>query len=113
MLSAQQQQHPKSDDDTGFIPWLFENAHANASVVVTNVRGPDRVVHLDGREVVGTLGFLPLPPGIPIGMVIQSYANTLTLTIMAEPWAVPDADLFLSWIVEEYQALKRQANIPS
>ena len=24
--------------------WLFENAHANASVVVTNVRGPDKMV---------------------------------------------------------------------
>jgi diacylglycerol O-acyltransferase len=93
----------------GWTPWLFEKAHANATVVVTNVRGPETPVHLDGRRVETTLGFLPLPPGIPIGMVIGSYANRLTLTIMAEPSAVPDADLFLSWVVEEYQALLQQA----
>ncbi|KAL3939441.1 MAG: hypothetical protein SGBAC_005843 [Bacillariaceae sp.] len=105
------------DDESGnsgdntLIPWLFEKSHANASVVVTNVRGPEAMVHLDGRRVERFLGFLPLPPGIPVGMVVQSYANNVTLTIMAEPWAVPDAmgDLFLSWVVEEYDSLRRQA----
>ncbi|CAJ1935186.1 unnamed protein product [Cylindrotheca closterium] len=99
--------------DNTFIPWAFEKSHANASVVVTNVRGPETMVHLDGRRIERFLGFLPLPPGIPVGMVVQSYANNLTLTIMAEPWAVPDAmgDLFLSWVVEEYDALRKQANI--
>ena len=93
----------------GLTPWLFEKAHANASVVVTNVRGPEKHVHLDGRRVEGSLGFLPLPPGIPIGMVVHSYADRITLSITAKPWAVPDADLFLSWVVEEYQVLLQQA----
>jgi hypothetical protein len=93
----------------GLTPWLFEKAHANASVVVTNVRGPEKKVHLDGRRVEGSLGFLPLPPGIPIGMVVHSYANRITLSVIAKSWAVPDADLFLSWVVEEYQSLLQQA----
>jgi hypothetical protein len=29
------------------------------------------------------------------------------LTITAQPWAVPD--LFLSWVVEEYQSLLQEA----
>jgi hypothetical protein len=90
--------------------WLFSKAHANASIVVTNVRGPERAAHLDGRRVETTLGFLPLPPGVPIGMVVMSYNQRITLTIMAEPWAVPDADRFLSWVVEEYQELLNEAN---
>ena len=89
----------------GITPWLFSNAHANASAVLTNVRGPDQHVHIQGRRVETTLGFIPLPPGIPVGMVVRSYAGTITLSIVAEPWAVPDADRFLSWVVEEYQAL--------
>eukprot|EP00980_Cylindrotheca_fusiformis_P031308 scaffold26142_cov127-Cylindrotheca_fusiformis.AAC.1 len=99
------------DGNTGVIPWLFTKAHANASAVVTNVRGPENYVHLDGRRVEATLGFLPLPPGIPLGMVIQSYAGKVTLTVMAESWAIPDAisDQFMSWVVEEYEALKHQA----
>jgi diacylglycerol O-acyltransferase / wax synthase len=87
--------------------WLFEKAHANASVVVTNVRGPDRLVHLDGRPVHMTIGFLPLPPGIPLGVVVSSYNQQVSLTVTAEPWAVPDADQFLVWVQEEFQILKQ------
>jgi len=89
--------------------WFFSKAHGNASVVVTNVRGPDHVGHFGGRTVETTLGFLPLPPGIPIGVVVMSYNQKMTLTVMAESWAVPDADQFLSWIVEEYEELAREA----
>lgn len=85
--------------------WLFTKAHANASVVVTNVRGPEKAAHLDGRTVEANLGFLPLPPGVPLGLVVTSYNQRITLTVMAESWAVPDADEFLSWVVEEYQEL--------
>lgn len=94
-------------------PWVFETAHANASVVVTNVRGPETMMHLKGRRVETNLGFLPLPPGIPIGMVVMSYNQKLTLTIMAERWAVPDADMFLTWVAEEYQELLNQAKVDS
>jgi len=93
----------------GWTPWLFQKAHANASVVVTNIRGPEHPLHLDGRRVASTLGFLPLPPGIPIGLVVASYANNLSLTLTAEPWAVPDAEQFLSWVVDEYRTLASHA----
>jgi hypothetical protein len=101
------------EDGGGIVPWIFEKSHANASAVVTNIRGPEKIVHLDGRRVEATLGFLPLPPGIPLGMVVQSYANRLSLTVMAEPWAVPDvvSDQFVSWVVEEYEALKKEASL--
>lgn len=104
-----------SDSGGGLLPWIFEKSHANASAVVTNMRGPENVLHLDGRRVEATLGFLPLPPGIPLGMVVQSYANRISLTVMAEPWAIPDvvSDQFVSWVVEEYQALKREADTKS
>jgi hypothetical protein len=93
----------------GLTPWLFSNAHANASAVLTNVRGADKWMHLEGRRVEATLGFLPLPPGIPVGVVCSSYANQVGLTVTAQPWAVPNADLFLSWVVEEYQCLLQEA----
>ena len=94
---------------TSWTSWLFESSHANASVVVTNVRGPDKMVHLDGRPVEASMGFLPLPPGVPIGVVVFSYNNTMSCTITAEPWAVPDGDQFLTWVQEEYQILKSRA----
>ena len=54
-------------------------------------------------------GFLPLPPGIPVGVVVMSYAGVVSLTVTAQPWAVPDADQFLVWMLEEYQRLLRES----
>ena len=64
------------------VPWIFEKAHANASVVVTNVRGPSKMVHLDGRRVEGSMGFLPLPSGIPIGINSTAQCQTMQISAM-------------------------------
>jgi diacylglycerol O-acyltransferase / wax synthase len=98
----------KTTPASSWTSWIFGKAHANASVVITNIRGPDQLVHLDGHPVQATLGFLPLPPGIPLGIVVSSYNQSVALTITAEPWAVPDADQFLGWVQEEYHTLKEQ-----
>jgi hypothetical protein len=55
-------------------------------------------------------GFLPLPPGIPIGVVVQSYAGAVSRTVNAEKWAVPDADKFLGWVLEECGRLHVEAS---
>ena len=99
-----------SSSTSWFTPWLFRKAHANASVVVTNVRGPEQLVHLDGRPVRSFLGFLPLPAGVPIGICLNSYNNDMIVTVTAEPYAVPDAEQFVDWIADEYEQLKR--NVP-
>jgi len=88
---------------------MFVRSNANASVVVTNTRGSPKKLHLNGHTVESSHGFLPLPPGIPIGVVVQSYAGVVSLSLTAEPFAVPDADQFLSWVVEEYKRLSDEA----
>ena len=94
---------------SSWTPWIFRKAHANASLVVTNVRGPEQMVHMEGRPVRGFLGFLPLPAGVPLGLVVNSYDKQMTLTLTAEEYAVPDADQFLGWVKEEYELLKQRA----
>lgn len=86
----------------------FAKANANACVSITNVRQPPHKVHMGGNgqyTVENMAGFIPLPPGLPIGVVVQSYAGNLSLTLTAEPYAVPDPDQFLVWVLEEYQRL--------
>ena len=87
----------------------FRMSNANATVVVSNVRGPSRPLHWNGRQIVATAGFVPLPPGIPIGVVVQSYNGTITLSVTADRKAVPDADQFMIWIIEEYTRLHHHA----
>ena len=63
---------------------------------------------MNGRRVETIQGFLPLPPGLPVGIVVGSYGNVISLSINAEPWAVPDGDEFLGWVVDEYKLLCKE-----
>ena len=89
--------------------YLFRKASANACLSISNVRGSPKKLHMDGHTIQSMAGFLPLPPGIPVGVVVMSYAGVVSLTVTAQPWAVPDADQFLVWMLEEYQRLLRES----
>jgi len=93
--------------------FLFSKANANAVAVVTKMRRPPKPLHLKGRLITSIHGFVPLPPGIPIGIVVSSYAGNVKLSLSAEPWAVPDGDRFLVYVLEEYQSLLRRAKSKS
>jgi diacylglycerol O-acyltransferase len=84
---------------------IFKRANCNACVAVSNNRGHKNKIHINGMEVESAHGFLPLPPGIPIGVVVQSYAGVMSLSVTAEKWAVPDPDKFLRWCLDEYSRL--------
>jgi hypothetical protein len=88
---------------------LFEKSQAHACVAITNNRGSPQKLHLDGQEIESIAGFLPLPPGIPIGVSVTSYAGTVSLSVTAEPWAVPNADQFITWMLQEYRRLQQAA----
>ena len=88
---------------------IFRRATANACIAVTNVRNASHKLHIQGMAVETVTGFLPLAPGIPIGVVVQSYAGNMQLSVTAETYAVPDANIFLAWMVEEYQRLLIEA----
>jgi len=91
------------------VKYLMRNANANAAFVLSNVRGNTKKVHWNGHTVENAIGFLPLPPGIPVGIVVQSYAGQLSISISADKKAVPDADLFLKWMLDEYFRLSVEA----
>lgn len=89
---------------------VMARANAGAVAVVSNVRSssPERV-HWNGRVVASTVGFLPLPPGVPIGATVTSYAGNVTISLNADKRAVPDPDLFMRWVLEEYCILREEA----
>jgi len=84
---------------------LYAAANAGSLCVVSNNRGSPVKVHMAGRQVESLYGFVPLPPGIPVGVTIMSYAGNLNCTVAAEPWAIPDGDQFVVWVLEEYLRL--------
>jgi hypothetical protein len=94
---------------TRVVGWMYACSNGGSIAVISNNRGLPKPVHLGGRQIEAIYGFVPLPPGIPIGVVVMSYAGNVNLTISAEPWAVPDADQFLVWVLEEYSNLLNAA----
>lgn len=66
-------------------------------------------MHLDGHLVESVYGFVPLPPGVPVGVAVMSYAGRISCTLSAEPWTIPDADQFMIWVMEEYLHLVNAA----
>jgi len=88
---------------------LFQSSSANAAVAVTNSRGPEEKVHINGRPVEALNGFLPLPPGLPVGVVVGSYNSKVSLSLNADKFAIPDADKFLGWVLDEYHLLVKEA----
>jgi WS/DGAT C-terminal domain len=88
---------------------LYAASNAGSLVVISNNRGSPLPVHLKGRRVESMYGFVPLPPGIPVGVVVMSYAGNINCTVAAEPWAVPDGDQFMVWVLEEYLRLANAA----
>jgi WS/DGAT C-terminal domain len=88
---------------------MYAASNAGSMVVISNNRGPSIPVHLDGHQVESVYGFVPLPPGVPVGVAVMSYAGRISCTLSAEPWAVPDGDQFMIWVIEEYLRLVNAA----
>lgn len=85
--------------------FVLANSNQNAAFVLSNVRGPSEKIHWNGREVISMGGFVPLPPGMFVGIAVQTYNGMVSLTLNADKRIVPDADLFLKWVLEEYTSL--------
>eukprot|EP00550_Attheya_septentrionalis_P009860 CAMPEP_0198287116 /NCGR_PEP_ID=MMETSP1449-20131203/6033_1 /TAXON_ID=420275 /ORGANISM="Attheya septentrionalis, Strain CCMP2084" /LENGTH=538 /DNA_ID=CAMNT_0043985019 /DNA_START=105 /DNA_END=1721 /DNA_ORIENTATION=+ len=97
---------------TIFAKIVLKKANAQAVAIVSNIRGFPFTVHLNGRPVEVVSAFLPLPSGIPICIVIQSYAGAMSFTVEADRRAVPDVEIFADWMMEEYNLLKRESATP-
>jgi WS/DGAT/MGAT family acyltransferase len=75
------------------------------TAVVTNVRGPGTAVRLAGRRVAGTIGWPPESAGIGLGVSIISYADEVTIGVVADRRRVPDADALLADLLDQLELL--------
>jgi hypothetical protein len=71
------------------------------SMIVTAMPGPRHQTHMGGQPVRGVGGLLPLPPGVALTIGALRWTQTLTVTILADPAALPE----LSPIRERLAAL--------
>jgi hypothetical protein len=91
--------------------YVMKKGNAKSVAVVSNVRGFPFQVHWLGHKIEQICAFLPLPSGIPIGVLVHSYDGEVSFSVHAEKRAVPDTERFIDLMIEEYKRIKMIENL--
>lgn len=84
---------------------VLEALAANASIVITNVRGPEQRRYLAGRGIEREMFWVPQSGGIGIGASILSYAGQVSFGIVADQQRVPNPADITAHFTTEFEAL--------
>jgi diacylglycerol O-acyltransferase len=84
---------------------LLDTLAANASAVVTNVRGPSEPRYLAGRRITRQIFWVPQSGGIGIGVSLLSYAGQVDLGVVTDTRRVPDPADLVQRFVREFETL--------
>lgn len=88
---------------------VLETLAANASVVVTNVRGPAERRYLAGQPVAHQVFWVPQSGGIGLGVSIFSYAGQIGFGVMADAQCVADPGTLAPRYMAEFDLLQLHA----
>jgi diacylglycerol O-acyltransferase len=86
---------------------------AKATVVVSNMAGPDKPIRLAGASVKGMFIMAPRSGSVGLGVTIFSYNGRVTIAVNADAGLVTQPEELLRGFVAELRALRRLASAPS
>ena len=85
------------------------NCHASA--VISYVHGFPFQLHWKGTPIKSLAPFLPLPPRVKIGVGVFSYDGKIVISVTSsDVRVVPDTCRFLDFMLEEYEAIKKEVS---
>lgn len=90
---------------------LLDTLAANASLVVTNVHGPDGPRYLAGRRIRRQMFWVPQSGGIGLGISILSHGGEVGFGVLADVQRVPDAHTLPPRFAGEFEALRLAASV--
>jgi WS/DGAT/MGAT family acyltransferase len=79
------------------------------NLVVTNIPGPRRPLHLLGAKLHALVPAVNLTEGYGLGVALASYAGRLTFGCIADPHLVPGLAAFADGIVASFEELEKSA----
>jgi diacylglycerol O-acyltransferase len=82
---------------------------SKATVLVTNVRGPQERLYLAGAPLDEMMFWIPRYGGIGVGISILSYAGQVRLGVLSDKDIVPDPETIITAFHDEFDALLSQA----
>ncbi len=86
---------------------------AKATVVVSNIVGPDQPIRIAGVPVTGLLIMAPRSGSVGFGVTIFSYNGRVTFGVNADAGLMPDPGELLRAIATELHALRHMSAAPS
>ena len=84
---------------------LSRHLPVNISTVVTNVPGPNFDLYCTGARLVDYYGLGVLTPGMGIFHAVFSYADKVTLSVLADRDIIPDPEFYHDCLVASYEEL--------
>jgi WS/DGAT/MGAT family acyltransferase len=84
---------------------ILETLAANASAVITNVRGPQEPRYLAGKRITRQVFWVPQSGGIGMGISILSYAGKIDFGVVTDVKRVPDPTALVKRFISEFDAL--------
>lgn len=84
---------------------VLEALAANASAVITNVRGLDEQRYFTGKAIVRQVFWVPQSGGIGLGISILSYAGKVDFGVIADAQRVPDPDAIIERFRSEFESM--------
>ena len=84
---------------------ILETLAANASAVITNVRGPQEPRYLAGKRITRQVFWVPQSGGIGMGISILSYAGKIDFGVVTDVKRVPDPAVLVKRFLSEFEAL--------
>lgn len=78
-----------------------------ATVVITNVPGPQKPLYFCGQKIDHLMFWVPTPGNLGLGLSILSYAGKIVLGLTADEGLVPDPEAILENFVIEFEQLGR------
>jgi len=80
---------------------------SKASLVLTNVPGPRRPVHVAGHRLGGVLVWAPCSGSVSMSVTIFSYAGKVTVGFLTDAGLVPDPEAIATGFTRELRRLAR------
>ncbi len=84
---------------------VLETLAANASAVITNVRGTSDARYFAGRRIARQVFWVPQSGGIGMGISILSYDGKVDFGVITDVRRVPDPQAIVSRFAAEFEAL--------
>ncbi len=91
---------------------LVELVAGKASLVVTNVPGPQELLHISGIPLRSMMFWVPMSGRVGLGISILSYAGKVRLGISSDAGLIPEPDRIAELFHEEFELLVDISRLP-